>query len=256
MPIPSVARHGRSASPCVRSVTAGSQSIFWTPRAIPTSWASCGRACGPPTPLCSSSARSTGWMARPAWCGRSAPGSACPARSCSPISTIPGPISRRPSRAANGPSGPACCRPTCPSGRPAPRCGWWICCPGECWSTRAAAARNSRPRPASPAGTPPPAPPWSRGSSLRVRTRPSSTGTCPVMNPTPSSCSAIWRPRSPAGRSSRCCRPVCFRVRPRARAPRQGAIGAAGGPAVSAPSSCWTCSCRGSLHRGSIPCRR
>ena len=75
---------------------------------------SCAPACAPPTRRCSSCRRSTAWTPPPPRCGRSAPPSACPARSPSPGSTTRAPTSTR--RVAHLPatsSATACCRSTC-----------------------------------------------------------------------------------------------------------------------------------------------
>ncbi len=81
--------------------------------ATPTSSASCAPGCAPPTRRCSSSPPSAGVDALTAPSGRSAPPSACRARSSSPSSTSPAPTSTRPSRSASGCSATACTRSTC-----------------------------------------------------------------------------------------------------------------------------------------------
>ena len=67
-----------------RSCTTASRSTCSTPPGTPTSSATCGPACAPPTRPCSSSRPSTGSTARPACCGRSARRSGCRAPSSSP----------------------------------------------------------------------------------------------------------------------------------------------------------------------------
>ena len=112
---PAAVRQQRSVSPRLRPVrcTTGSRSTCSTPPATPTSSASCGPACAPPTPRCSWSPRSTGWTPPPPRSGRSAPRSACPGRSRSPGSTTSGPTSTRRWPSAGGCSATACCRSTC-----------------------------------------------------------------------------------------------------------------------------------------------
>ena len=96
-----------------RSCTTASRSTCSTPPATPTSSATCAPACAPPTPRCSSSPPPTASTARPGCCGRSAPRSACRARSWSPSSTRRAPTSTRPSPLPAASSATACCRSTC-----------------------------------------------------------------------------------------------------------------------------------------------
>ena len=95
------ASSARSPSASPPSSTPATGSRCSTPPARRTSSASCGPACAPPTPPCSSSPPSTGSTPPPCSCGRSAPPSACRAPSSSPSSTGPAPTSTTPSGCAS-----------------------------------------------------------------------------------------------------------------------------------------------------------
>ena len=79
----------RSALSVAPLGTTGSRSTCSTPPATPTSSASCGPGCAPPTPRCSWSPPPTASTPTTVRSGRSAPRSACRARSWSPSSTQP-----------------------------------------------------------------------------------------------------------------------------------------------------------------------
>ena len=110
---PSCASSAPWVSRSPRSSSTASRSTSSTPPGTPTSSATCAPGCAPRTRRCSSSPPSTASTARPSCCGRSAPPSACRARSWSPSSTRSAPTSTTSSRSASASSARACCRSTC-----------------------------------------------------------------------------------------------------------------------------------------------